>query len=185
MEENLGQQEQQQMNTFKEIWKQEINGIVMPTSGEDGVIQSVNQAAALVANRDPFSSVESVVKTTISGNKLEITTPFPLKRMTLVQQSSTASQYRIERFSKPLAVQSSFSIHAPGESKLYGGITHIGATNHEIIKSGTYTLEIDSGIVKEGLKVLVEPALDYTVSTYDKEDKAKKTLRKCMRERKQ
>ncbi|CAI8980784.1 MULTISPECIES: vWA domain-containing protein [Bacillus] len=178
MEENLGQQEQQQMNTFKEIWKQEINGIVMPTSGEDGVIQSVNQAAALVANRDPFSSVESVVKTTISGNKLEITTPFPLKRMTLVQQSSNTSRYRIDQLAKPLAVQSSFSIHAPGESNLYGGITHIGATNHEVIKPGTYTLEIDRDIVKEGSKVLVEPALDYTIATYDKEDKAKKNVEK-------
>lgn len=67
MEENLGRQEQLQMNTFKEIWKQETNGIVMPTSGEDGVIQSVNQAAALVANRDPFSSAESAVKTNIAG----------------------------------------------------------------------------------------------------------------------
>ena len=176
MEENLGQQEQQQMNTFKEIWKKEINGIIMPTSGEDGVIESVNQAAALVANRDPFSSVESVVKTNIYGNKLEITTPFPLKRMTLVQQSSNVSQYQIEQLSKPLAVQSFFSIHAPGESKLYGGITHISATNGEVMKPGTYTLEIDRDIVKEGLKVLVEPALDYTVSTYDKEDKAKKNV---------
>ncbi|MEY8349499.1 vWA domain-containing protein [Bacillus cereus] len=178
MEDNLGQQEQQQMNTFKEIWKKEINGITMPTSGEDGVIESVNKAAALVANRDPFSAVESVVKTNVSGKKLEITTPFPLKRMTLVQQSSNASEYQIEKLSKPLAVQSFFSIHAPGESKLYGGITHIGATNGEVMKQGTYTLEIDRDIVKEGLKVLVEPALDYIVSTYDKEDNAKKNVGK-------
>lgn len=54
MEENLGPQEQQQMNLFKEIWQKEINGIIMPSSGEDGVIQSVNQAAALVANRTHF-----------------------------------------------------------------------------------------------------------------------------------
>ncbi|PEB52306.1 hypothetical protein CON65_23095 [Bacillus pseudomycoides] len=178
MEENLGQQEQLQMNTFKEIWKQEINGIVMPSSGEDGVIQSVNQAAALVANRDPFSSVESIVKTNIAGNKVEITTPFPLKRMTLVQQSSTASQYRIEQLSKPLTLQSSFSIHAPGESNLYGGITHISATNQEIIKPGTYTVELDRDIGKEGLKVLVEPVLDYSVSIYNKEDKGKKNIEK-------
>ena len=36
-------------------------------------------------------------------------------------------------------------------------------------------------IEKEGLQVLVEPALNYTVSTYDKEDKDRKMLRKCMK----
>ena len=178
MEENLGQQEQLQMNTFKEIWKEEIQGIIMPTSGEDGVIQSVNQAAALVANRDPFSSVESVVKTTITGNKLEITTPFPLKRMTLVQQSSHASKYQVKQLSKPLTQQASFSIRAPGEAELYGNTVHIGPSNHDVIQPGTYTLEVDRNIDKEGLKVLVEPALDYSVSTYDKEDRKRTNTKK-------
>ncbi|KEK22264.1 vWA domain-containing protein [Bacillus gaemokensis] len=178
MEENLGPQEKLQMNMFKEIWKQEINGVIMPSSGEDGVIQSVNQAAALVANRDPFSAVEPVVKTNITGNKLEVTTPFPLKRMTLVQQSSDSFQYKFEQLSKPLILQSSFSIHAPGESKLYGGIAHISATNNEVIQPGTYKIEIDRDIEKEGLKVLVEPALDYSVSIYDKADRTKKNVEK-------
>lgn len=51
MEEDLGQQEKEQLNTFKEIWKKEINGVTMPSSGEDGIVKSVNQVAALVANR--------------------------------------------------------------------------------------------------------------------------------------
>ena len=29
MEEDLGQQEKEQLNTFKEIWKKEINGVTM------------------------------------------------------------------------------------------------------------------------------------------------------------
>lgn len=49
MEEDLGQQEKEQLNTFKEIWKKEINGVTMPSSGEDGIVKSVNQVAALVA----------------------------------------------------------------------------------------------------------------------------------------
>lgn len=88
-----------------------------------------------------------------------------------MQQSVDASQYHIEQLSKPLALQSAFSIQAPAESKLYGDIAHIGSTNHTVIKPGSYSLEIDKDIGKDGLKVLVEPALDYTVSTYDKEDK--------------
>ncbi|RAT08009.1 hypothetical protein A6E25_01830, partial [Bacillus cereus] len=176
MEEDLGQQEKAQLNTFKEIWKKEINGVTMPSSGEDGIVKSVNQVAALVANRDPFSSVESIVKTKVVGKKVEITTPFPLKRMTLVRQSPSLSNYQVTQISKPLQLQSSFSIHAPGEAKLFGNIVHISTENEEVIKPGTYTIEVDRDIEKEGLQVLVEPALNYTVSTYDKEDKDRKNV---------
>ncbi|MEC1979575.1 VWA domain-containing protein [Bacillus cereus] len=176
MEEDLGQQEKEQLNTFKEIWKKEINGVTMPSSGEDGIVKSVNQVAALVANRDPFSSVESIVKTKVVGKKVEITTPFPLKRMTLVRQSPSLPDYQVTQISKPLQLQSSFSIHAPGEAKLFGNIVHISTENEEVIKPGTYTIEVDRDIEKEGLQVLVEPALNYTVSTYDKEDKDRKNV---------
>ncbi|MGH0778602.1 vWA domain-containing protein [Bacillus cereus] len=176
MEEDLGQQEKAQLNTFKEIWKKEINGVTMPSSGEDGIAKSVNQVAALVANRDPFSSVESIVKTKVVGKKVEITTPFPLKRMTLVRQSPSLPDYQVKQISKPLQLQSSFSIHAPGEAKLFGNIVHISTENEEVIKPGTYTIEVDQEIEKEGLQVLVEPALNYTVSTYDKEDKDRKNV---------
>ncbi|MDG1595513.1 VWA domain-containing protein, partial [Bacillus cereus] len=176
MEEDLGQQEKEQLNTFKEIWKKEINGVTMPSSGEDGIVKSVNQVAALVANRDPFSSVESIVKTKVVGKRVEITTPFPLKRMTLVRQSPSLPDYQVTQISKPLQLQSSFSIHAPGEAKLFGNIVHISTENEEVIKPGTYTIEVDQDIEKEGLQVLVEPALNYTVSTYDKDDSSQKNV---------
>ncbi|MFB5561654.1 vWA domain-containing protein [Bacillus cereus] len=176
MEEDLGQQEKEQLNTFKEIWKKEINGVTMPSSGEDGIVKSVNQVAALVANRDPFSSVESIVKTKVLGKRVEITTPFPLKRMTLVRQSPSLPDYQVTQISKPLQLQSSFSIHAPGEAKLFGNIVHISTENEEVIKPGTYTIEVDQDIEKEGLQVLVEPALNYTVSTYDKDDSSQKNV---------
>ncbi|PGD52017.1 hypothetical protein COE84_19560 [Bacillus wiedmannii] len=178
MEEDLGQQEKAQLNTFKEIWKKEINGVTMPSSGEDGIVKSVNQVAALVANRDPFSSVESIVKTKVVGKKVKITTPFPLKRMTLVRQSPSLSNYQVTQISKPLQLQSSYSIHAPGEAKLFGNIVHISTENQEVIKPGTYTIEVDRDIEKEGLQVLVEPALNYTVSTYDKDDSSQKNVGK-------
>ncbi|HDX9591194.1 TPA: VWA domain-containing protein [Bacillus pseudomycoides] len=171
MEENLGTQEQTQMNIFKEIWKQQTNGIVLPTSGENGVIHSVNQAAAFIANRDPFSSVEEAVKTNIVGNKIEITTPFPLKRITLVDQSSQKVPYRIQNIKGSLQLQSKFSIQAPAGMGLYGGITQIMSKNSSVIEPGAYIVEINQVVSKENMKVLVEPALDYTISTYEKEQK--------------
>ncbi|MCP1124389.1 VWA domain-containing protein [Bacillus sp. 3103sda1] len=174
MEENLGAQEQAQMNVFKDIWKHQINGIVFPTSGEDGVIHSVNQAAALIANRDPFSSVEEAVKTNIVGNKIEVKTPFPLKRITLVGQSSQNIPYRVQNIQGSLNLQSRFSIQAPAGMGLYGGITHIMSKNNAVMEPGTYMVEIDQAVTKENMKVLVEPALDYTVSIYEKGKDPKK-----------
>ena len=29
-----------QLNTFKEIWKKELNGVTMPSSGEDGIVKA-------------------------------------------------------------------------------------------------------------------------------------------------
>ena len=59
---------------------------------------------------------------------------------------------------------------------MFGNIVHISTENEEVIKPGTYTIEVDRDIEKEGLQVLVEPALNYTVSTYDKEDKDRKNV---------
>lgn len=59
---------------------------------------------------------------------------------------------------------------------MFGNIVHISTENEEVIKPGTYTIEVDQEIEKEGLQVLVEPALNYNVSTYDKEDKDRKNV---------
>ena len=57
---------------------------------------------------------------------------------------------------------------------MFGNIVHISTENEEVIKPGTYTIEVDQDIEKEGLQVLVEPALNYTVSTYAKDDSSQK-----------
>lgn len=170
MEENLDSTEQAQMNIFKEMWKDEMKGMILPTTGEDGVISSVNAAAALIANRDPFSSVKTGITTKVVGKNLEITTPFPLKRLTLVEQSSISTSYKIEQLPKTLQLQSSFTAQAPAESQLFGSIMHITSQGDSIIKPGTYLLEMNQNVAEGNIEVLAEPALDYTVITYEKED---------------
>ena len=54
---------------------------------------------------------------------------------------------------------------------LYGGITHIMSKNNAVIEPGAYIVDIDQVVSKENMKVLVEPALDYTIFTYEKEQK--------------
>ncbi|CAM4244211.1 membrane protein [Bacillus manliponensis] len=171
MEENLAPEEQEQMNVFKEMWKDEMKGMILPTTGEDGVISSVNAAAALIANRDPFSSVKTGITTKIVGENLEVTTPFPLTRLTLVEQSSQSTSYKIEKLPNTLQLQSSFTMQAPMQSQLFGNVMHLVPQGNSIIKPGTYVLKMNQNIVEENIEVLAEPALDYTVVTYEKKDK--------------
>lgn len=102
--------------------------------------------------------------------------------MTLVRQSPSLSNYKVMQLSKPLQLQSSFSIHAPGEAKLFGNIVHVSTANQEVIKPGTYTIEVDQDIEKEGLQVLVEPnSLTILFLRMTKMIKIEKMLRKCMK----
>ena len=57
---------------------------------------------------------------------------------------------------------------------MFGNIVHISTENEEVIKPGTYTIEVDQEIEKEGLQVLVEPALNTTFLLMYKEDKIEK-----------
>lgn len=182
MEENLKVEEQMQMNVFKEMWKDEMKGMILPTTGEDGVISSVNEAAALIANRDPFSSVKTGVTTKIVGKNIEVTTPFPLKRLTLVEQSSILPTYKLQKLPKSLKLQSSFTVQAPAQSQLFGNITHIMSKDDSVIKPGVYTLEMDQNVTQENIEVLAEPALDYTISTYEKGDEKREHKEKMYEE---
>lgn len=101
--------------------------------------------------------------------------------MTLVRQSPSLPDYQVTQISKPLQLQSSYSIHAPGEAKLFGNIVHISTENEEVIKPGTYTIEVDQDIEKEGLQVLVEPHLIILFLLMTKRIRIEKMLRKCMK----
>ncbi|WP_028400104.1 VWA domain-containing protein [Ectobacillus panaciterrae] len=171
MESQLTEDERQQVNTFKEIWQETINGILLPTDGEDGVVNSVNQAAGLIANRDPFSNVEDVVKTEVKGNKVTVTSPFPLRRITVVQQGSAENARVVKTSDATLVTEGPYKTQTPQRAILNGSITHLARSDGAVLKAGKYELQLDRDISSGSIKVLVEPALDYTVKVYKKEGK--------------
>jgi hypothetical protein len=170
MESHLSSAEKQQMDTFKKIWKDTLNGTLLPTDGEDGIVNSVNQTAALIANRDPFSNVEDIVKTEAKGKKLKVTTPFPIQRMTIVQQGNGESAKVQSTSDTSLTTEGPYNMQTPQQSLLQGSITQIVRKDGAGLKPGTYELSLNQDVSSAGsIKVLVEPALDYTLNVYKKE----------------
>jgi hypothetical protein len=160
MESHLSEIEKQQVNTFKEIWQDTTKGIVLPTDGESGIINSVNAAAALVANRDPFSHVEDAVKTEIKDNHVKIISPFPVRRITLVQQG-TQQNARVK--TSPFEKVDSYVIETP-QPLIQGYITHLSYTR-KVIQPGTYDIILEQPPPPD-TRILVEPDLDYKVTVY-------------------
>ncbi|GAA3324118.1 hypothetical protein GCM10020331_050710 [Ectobacillus funiculus] len=69
MDQDLSAEEKAQMDAFQQIWQDTMNGMVLTAGEEDGIIKSVDQAAALIANRDPFSGAEDYVQVKRDGEK--------------------------------------------------------------------------------------------------------------------
>ncbi|MFX3623401.1 MAG: VWA domain-containing protein [Ectobacillus sp.] len=167
MEEHLSKEEQAQISTFKDIWKETTEGMIFSTTGEDGIVESVNQAAALIANRDPFSKAEEFVQTEATENKLIITTPFPSRRITIVQQGNEEiSKMKAET----LETEGPFIMQTPEQRLLTGSISHIKRSDNGVMKAGTYEIQFENAIVQSRhIKALVEPALNYSINVYKKE----------------
>ncbi|MCP8969161.1 vWA domain-containing protein [Ectobacillus ponti] len=171
MESSLNSAEKAQMNTFKAMWQEQLNGSVMSTNGEDGIIESVNQAAALIANRDPFSQAEDLVKTSLQGNMLKVNIPFPIHRMTIVQQSSSAAEASQIVPGGKLVSRGPYMMQTPGSVLLTGYVSQVAYRDGSVMKPGEYELPFAKPVSSaQQMKVLVEPALDYTVKLYRQEE---------------
>lgn len=173
MDQDLSAEEKAQMNAFQQIWRDTTNGLVLTAGEEDGIIKSVDQAAALIANRDPFSDAEDYVQVERDGKKLKISTPFPLRRLTIVQQTSGREQLpRLENTNaSSLRIHGPFQTETPENNMITGSIVHVMPKNGDVMKPGDYELQFQGSFSSSvRWKVLAEPALDYTVRIYKKEE---------------
>lgn len=167
MESNISNEERQQMNTFKEIWKQTTNGLVLSSDGEDGIIRSVNEAAALISNRDPFSNIEDVLKLTVKDATISFVSPFPMRRITVVEQEHINNIVGLS--DKAATTEGPFLMSAPKMPMLGGAVVHVEHRDGSVMKPGTYTIQLEKPVdASKSLKVLVEPALDFTVNLFEK-----------------
>jgi len=173
MDQDLSAEEKAQMNTFQQIWRDTLNGLVLAAGEEDGIIKSVDQAAALIANRDPFSDAKEYVQAERDGEKLKVSTPFPLRRLTIVQQTSGQGQlpHLEDTNASSLRIDGPFQTETPENNMITGSIVHVVPKNGDVIKPGDYELQFQGNLSSSvRWKVLAEPALDYTVHVYKKEE---------------
>jgi hypothetical protein len=173
MDQDLSAEEKAQMDAFQQIWQDTMNGMVLTAGEEDGIIKSVDQAAALIANRDPFSGAEDYVQVKRDGEKLKVSTPFPLRRLTIVQQTNGQEQLpRLEEANTPsLRIDGPFQTETPENNMITGSIIHVVPKTGDVMKPGDYELQFQGNVSSSvRWKVLAEPALDYTMHVYKKEE---------------
>lgn len=100
------------------------------------------------------------------GNKLQINTPIPLKRLIVLQQEAqkNAALPNIKAATaqgKPLFIEDTYTAQkAKNEYQMTGYITHIRAeaNDNAVIRKGDLTLEFNGAIKSDKLKILPEVA---------------------------
>ncbi|MBO9129101.1 vWA domain-containing protein [Bacillus sp. 165] len=181
VESSLQPSEQQQMELFKSIWKETTDGTIIPSEDDQGIIDSINTVAAMMTNRDSTSSINDGLQVKLSNNEAIVTSIFPLTRLTIVQQinnmQSVPLLQKVEFANKSssLNMAGPFEIITPvstaGDSPLIQGyIAHLEGKNG-VLSPGVYNLHFNTKAIHlDKMKVLGEPALDYAISLYRKDE---------------
>lgn len=178
MESFLNNDEVIQMARFKEeVWEPTFNGLHLRAESEQDVIERINEVAAIMTNRDREAEDANVtLNPRINGNEVILDSPYPLKRITVIQQESGRKvEHDITRFlvngqegnytiNGPFQIETPFDIHELRDT-IYGSISHIGHETIEgVIPAGTYTLTFDEEVDGREFQFIAEPALDFEIS---------------------
>jgi hypothetical protein len=164
------------MADFKRQWTESSAGNVLVSNGEQDIIQRINEVAALMTNRDPSEQEKFNLHPVWDGNQLVLESPFPLRRITLIEQSAEENasfkefymnNQRIEQ-----GMEGPYKVITPVDpAKLHppiqGTFTHFKNVNGDgVIERGTYQIVFDRPLLEEqqeSIKILAEPAIDFKV----------------------
>ncbi len=176
IESYLSTEELEIMADFKRQWTESSTGNVLVSNGEQDIIQRINEVAALMTNRDPSEQEKFDLHPVWDGNQLVLESPFPLRRITLIEQSAEENasfkefymnNQRIEQ-----GMEGPYKVITPDDpAKLHppiqGTFTHFkNASGDGIIERGTYKIVFDKPLSEEqqnSIKILAEPAIDFRV----------------------
>lgn len=176
IESYLGTEELEIMADFKRQWTESSAGNVLVSNGEQDIIQRINEVAALMTNRDPSEEDKFDLHPVWDGNQLILESPFPLRRITLIEQSAEENasfkEFYINNQRIEQGMEGPYKVITPDDpAKLHppiqGTFTHFKNVNGDgVIDRGTYKIVFDKPLSEEqqkSIKILAEPAIDFRV----------------------
>lgn len=176
IESYLSTEELEIMADFKRQWTESSAGNVLVSNGEQDIIQRINEVAALMTNRDPSEQEKFDLHPVWDGNQLVLESPFPLRRITLIEQSAEENASFKEFFMNNRSIEQGmegpYKVFTPDDpAKLHppiqGTFTHFKNVNGDgVIERGTYKIVFDQPLSEEqrkSIQILAEPAIDFRV----------------------
>ncbi|MBU9714377.1 hypothetical protein [Evansella tamaricis] len=184
MESFLTEDEVIQMARFKEeVWDRTLAGENLRAETEQEIIDRINEVAAIMTNRDPQAEQTNVtLNPQIRGKEVTLQSPYPLKRITVIQQQSgenvthELNKFTVNGSEGEYAMNGPYQIESPYDpyelrETIYGAVSHVGHDQVEgVIPEGTYTLTFSEEIDLEDYQFIAEPAIDFEVSVKRVED---------------
>jgi hypothetical protein len=178
IESNLSSTHKMIMNDFKNLWDRSTNGTIIESDSEEKIVESINQVAALMTNRDPDETKLFQLNAQFSGDRIRLKSPLPLRRFTVLHQSMEENEAifikdaQIKSEHNALTVEGPYRIHSPLDPNrlnpdIKASITHIKQGRMgEVIPEGEYELILTSNVEKQQIpmiRFLAEPAVDFNV----------------------
>lgn len=174
----LTDEEREKMTRFtEEVWKPTLAGQHLKAETEQEVIDRIIDVAALITNRDPNSSdAETLFTPDVNGNTVTLDSPYPLKRITVIQQQSgrevthEITEISLGNQAENFIVNGPFFIESPFDSRqlretTYGAVSHINHGDADrVIPAGTYSIVFADDVNLEELQFIAEPAIDFTMN---------------------
>ncbi|MGD6776932.1 hypothetical protein [Sutcliffiella horikoshii] len=179
----LTEDEISQMEEFKGMFQETTGGIQLTADNESEIIDRINEVAALITNRDPNSTeTESTfdLNPTFSneGQEVTIQTPFPLRRLTVLHQTTGSQlEWEINKIdhngeASQLTTDGPFYMKTPDDPNqlrgdIYGGVSHIAPKNPEgSLQAGEYTISFNKTLTpqeQDSFQFIAEPSLDFDI----------------------
>jgi hypothetical protein len=179
IESNLSNAHKEIMGDFKKLWSNSTNGTVIESDSEGKIVDSINQVAALITNRDPDETKLFNLNAEFLEDSVLLESPLPLRRITVLHQSREENSFveiidvLIDGKRKKKAIEGPFIINSPHDPYkltpvINGAISHIKQGElGEVISEGEYELTFSSTITEEqkrNLRFLAEPAVDFNIN---------------------